>query len=80
MWRLLGNQGKPDWPTAWQRCPLCGRELAGGGRAGARIAGPVGPMWLEPPREELVARCPVHGRPPFNRPAGPGAGASGPPG
>ena len=26
----------------------------------------LGPFWLPPTREELVAQCPVHGRSPFN--------------
>ena len=39
------------------------------GRAvGTRAAGPTGPAWMDPPREELIAKCPEHGRRPFNDP------------
>jgi hypothetical protein len=47
-------------------CPLCGSQLAGPYRAGgwARLSG--APFYIEPSREELIAKCPTHGHAPYN--------------
>lgn len=44
-------------------CPECGREVVGS--AGQRDWA-YGMVYTPPNRQELVARCPVHGRSPYN--------------
>jgi hypothetical protein len=62
-----------QWMTADKRsdmarptCPLCGAEVVGGVGSFGGVSGKR--VHLEPERDELIAHCPVHGRPPFNRP------------
>jgi hypothetical protein len=55
-------------PRAWLHCPICDRELVGPYAAGLPVGGPAGPVWIEPTRDELIAKCPAHGRRPFNDP------------
>jgi hypothetical protein len=49
------------------RCPLCNARLIGRPTYGT-TSGPVGGIYLEPSRQELIAACPVHGQAPFNTP------------
>jgi hypothetical protein len=54
-------------PRGWLHCPICDRELVGPYPAGTIF--PVGtaePNILDPNRDELVAKCPVHGHLPYN--------------
>ena len=45
------------------RCPVCDSEVVGWpGMRDARVG------YWEPTREELVAHCPEHGKPPYNQP------------
>lgn len=53
-------------PRTWLHCPICDLDLVGPYPPGAIVAGPAGPGSLAPAREELVAKCPVHGHAPFN--------------
>ena len=47
---------------------LSDSEVVGPYPAGTMVARSPGPSRLNPIREELVAKCPVHGRLPFNDP------------
>ena len=47
-------------------CPRCGRTVVG--RVGSHVRPGGRRAYLAPTREELVAHCPVHGRPPYNLP------------
>lgn len=55
-------------PRRWTRCPICDERLVGPWPAGyiGRVGG--GRDVIEPAREELVAKCPVHGKRPYNDP------------
>jgi hypothetical protein len=54
-------------PRSWLHCPICDRELVGPYPAGTVFPiGTAGPNVLDPNREELIARCPVHGHMPYN--------------
>jgi hypothetical protein len=53
-------------PRAWLHCPICDRDLVGPYPPGSFVSNSPGPEWLAPNRDELVAKCPVHGRAPFN--------------
>jgi len=65
--RWLWSPRSIDTPRSWQHCPICDRELVGGAGGGGPIAGPAGVGdWIPPAKEELIARCPTHGHPPFN--------------
>lgn len=55
-------------PEAWIHCPVCGRDLVGPYSVGAIVPGPAGPFVDSPSREELIAKCPVHGHRPYNDP------------
>ena len=55
-------------PKAWIHCPVCGRDLVGPYPVGAIVPGPAGPFVDSPSREELIAKCPVHGHRPYNDP------------
>lgn len=55
-------------PRSWVRCPICDRRLVG-----PYAAGYIGQVYggrdvIEPSRAELVAKCPVHGKRPYNDP------------
>jgi hypothetical protein len=57
-------------PRWWVHCPVCDRPLVGpyhpGGHGTTLLRG--GAISLPPNRAELVAKCPVHGRRPYNDP------------
>ncbi len=53
-------------PRWWLHCPICDAELVGPYPAGVIVAKSPGPSRLDPTRDELVAKCPVHGHLPFN--------------
>lgn len=55
-------------PRAWTRCPICDERLVGPWPAGFIGRGSGGRDVIEPAREELVAKCPVHGHLPYNDP------------
>lgn len=71
VWRWLGRPARPkpeQWSKGAYHCPKCGQELPAtrpGSRAMTGGAG-LGPAWLPPTTEELVAKCPFDGRPPYN--------------
>lgn len=54
-------------PRRWLHCPICDAELVGPFNVGLIDRYATG-LVREPTREELVAKCPVHGRRPFNDP------------
>src|SRR4051794_24480342 len=70
-WRWLwapGGKPKEQWGGGADHCPLCGQELPSfrpGNQAMTGGAG-LGPAWLPPTREELTAKCPWDGHPPYN--------------
>ena len=53
-------------PRWWLHCPNCDVELVGPYPAGAWVARSPGPARLDPTQAELIAKCPVHGRLPYN--------------
>jgi hypothetical protein len=57
-------------PRWWVHCPICDRELVGpynpGGHGLTLLRG--GAVSLPPNRAELIAKCPLHGRRPYNDP------------
>ncbi len=55
-------------PRRWTRCPICDERLVGPWPAGYIGRGGGGRDVIEPAREELVAKCPVHGKRPYNDP------------
>jgi len=66
--RWLASGRTVERPRAWEHCPICDRSLVGPWPAGTGpIGGPSGVGdWIPPTREELIAKCPEHGRPPYN--------------
>jgi len=73
MFRWLATPPAQHVPRWWLHCPICDRDLVGPFPAGALVTGPAGPLTMEPTREELIAKCPVHGHRPYNDPQrGPG--------
>ena len=66
--RWLLKPGKRKVPRWWLHCPIRDRELAGPHPAGAVLGGGPMPAYLPPAREELIAKCPVQDRRPFNDP------------
>ena len=72
LWRWAWSSTPVEVPRWWLHCPICDAELVGPWAAGA--AWVPGPMRLTaqevpPRREELVAKCPVHGHRPYNDPS-----------
>lgn len=65
LWSPKQRSDDEQWHEAAYGCPVCDHELPAL-RPGARVAHVLGPFWLPPTREELMAQCPVHGRSPFN--------------
>jgi hypothetical protein len=62
-WSLFrSNPAPPPKPNA--ECPICGRKVVIG--AQTMMGGRLGPMLVPATREEKVAACLEHGRPPFN--------------
>ncbi len=57
-------------PRSWLHCPVCDQELVGPYPAGARTTAQMGTDSLAPSRAELIAKCPTHGKVPYNVPAG----------
>ncbi len=63
---------RPIVSTVWRsrpfrpngQCPLCGRPVVL--HASTRIGTWTGPMMAQRTRQEQIAACPLHGRPPFN--------------
>jgi hypothetical protein len=55
-------------PRSWLHCPICDRELVGPYPSGSIVGRSAGPLVIEPGREELIAKCPVHGHRPYNDP------------
>lgn len=56
-------------PRRWTRCPICDERLVGPWPAGYIGSNGMGGRGvIEPAREELVAKCPVHGHRPYNDP------------
>jgi hypothetical protein len=55
-------------PRSWLHCPICDSELVGPYPSGSVIARSPGPSVIEPGREELIAKCPVHDHRPYNDP------------
>lgn len=66
LWRWLSTGYEPKRPVEWLYCPICGARLVGP-PAGFRARDPY-PVWIQPTRAELVAKCPNHGRAPYNSP------------
>lgn len=66
LWRWLWTGYEPKRPAAWLHCPICGAKLVGP-PAGRMGYDPIR-VWIAPNRAELVAKCPNHGRPPYNTP------------
>jgi hypothetical protein len=68
-WLARPARAKPEqWSKGAYHCPTCGQELPAarpGSRAMTGGAG-MGPAWLPPTAEELVAKCPFDGHPPCN--------------
>jgi hypothetical protein len=68
---LIGWLGSPrrsgddQWSAGAYHCPACGQELPAA-RPGGRAMNIAGPMWLPPTPEELLAKCPFDGHPPYN--------------
>jgi len=58
---LVGWSPQPS-QERWTHCPICGSTLVGPYRAGGHAKG----LPLEPPRAELIAKCPVRGHAPYN--------------
>jgi hypothetical protein len=54
-----------QWSQGAYHCPVCGQELPAR-RPGGRANGIMGPFWLPPTREELIAKCPFDGHSPYN--------------
>ena len=57
--------GEEHWVAGTFRCPRCQQQLPGL-RSGGISASALGPMWLPPTVDELVAKCPFDGHPPNN--------------
>lgn len=57
--------GEEHWVAGTFRCPRCRQQLPGL-RSGGVSASALGPMWLPPTADELVAKCPFDGHPPNN--------------
>ena len=55
-------------PRRWVHCPICDARLVGPYPAGFIGRGYGGREVIEPAREELIAKCPVHGERPYNDP------------
>jgi hypothetical protein len=56
-------------PREWVHCPICDLKLVGPynpGGHGVTVRG--GAISTPPNRAELIAKCPVHGRRPYNDP------------
>ncbi|MCU1426731.1 MAG: hypothetical protein JWL83_731, partial [Actinomycetia bacterium] len=66
VWASLWHPRVEHVPRWWLRCPICDRELVGPWHAGTHVARNPGLEWLDPTREELISKCPVHGRLPYN--------------
>ena len=54
-----------QWSAGAYHCPKCGQELPAR-RPGGNTMDPLGPRWLPPTPEELIAKCPFDGHSPFN--------------
>lgn len=56
-------------PRAWTRCPICDERLVGPWPAGyIGSNGMGGRAVADPARDELAAKCPVHGKRPYSDP------------
>ena len=57
-----------QWSEGAYHCPTCGQELPATrpGNAAITGAGGMGPAWLPPTEQELIAKCPFDGHAPFN--------------
>lgn len=56
-------------PRSWVHCPICDRELVGPYNSGGHgLTLRFGVISTPPNRAELIAKCPVHGRRPYNDP------------
>lgn len=70
--RLLGWLVSPPVervPRWWLHCPICDEQLVGPYPAGTIVpVGQGGLSFLDPTREELIAKCPAHGHLPYNDP------------
>ncbi|HEV8296566.1 MAG TPA: hypothetical protein VGQ20_04695 [Acidimicrobiales bacterium] len=69
----LGSRGerRPRYkvPRAWVHCPICDRKLVGPYNPGGHgMTFRLGVISTPPNRHELIAKCPVHGRRPYNDP------------
>jgi hypothetical protein len=67
LWRPATFKNE-QWSKGAYHCPKCGQELPAR-RPGSRAmigAGGMGPLWLPPTPEELIAKCPFDGHPPYN--------------
>ena len=64
--RWLGSGAVETVPRWWLRCPICDRELVGPWNAGVRASSPPKFPAASPTRDELIAKCPVHGHAPYN--------------
>ncbi len=68
----MRDLGRRLWSTVWRsrpflpngQCPLCGRPVVL--HASTRIGTWTGPMMAQRTKQEQIAACSVHGRPPFN--------------
>ena len=54
-----------QWSAGTYCCPRCGQQLPGL-RPGGHSVSALGPMWLPPTTEELVAQCSFDGHSPNN--------------
>lgn len=66
-WLASPRQVEERWVPGTYRCPRCGQQLPGV-MSGRSTASALGPMWLPPTAEELVAQCPFDGHAPNNNP------------
>jgi hypothetical protein len=56
-------------PREWVHCPICDRELVGPYNPGGHgVSIRFGAISTPPGRAELIAKCPEHGRRPYNDP------------
>jgi hypothetical protein len=68
-WRSLWHTRVEYVPRWWLHCPICDRELVGPFHAGVNnLHSGVGAGLGDPNRQELIAKCPVHGQMPYNDP------------
>lgn len=69
--KWLGHRDYSGVPESYWRCPDCGERIIGDEPAGGIYPNGGGTLIVPASDAERRARCPVHGRPPFNDPKAP---------